>query len=647
MYIHQISIQDFKNIGAKQTFQFTNLQTNILGLNGLGKTTIIDAICWCLTGRMFNTSNQGWKPKELGDEMGLAYSKVKDSFFTKVELDLFVSKPQLDENNQPKNDPNNQPIHISRVSANGNNTTLYFNGVAQNQKTINQLLLNTYNLNLEHWFIYTNPDVLFNPDYTDQKTAGKLLFNAVCHTVKDQLQDLKDSLFNQYQQDLDFLQAQTKQEQSADNQSEELHHSLEWIIANDLLIETKKQFHQHEDNINDLIISLQSKIDSNNTMINTQNEVLLTKQGILDAYYTTIKTKPQYLAQQAQLDQIEMMLRQHLFVISETKQKMQPIQENYDKVNLWLNNFKNLVKTNPSPRSLRIALGLPVNELSEQEIQLKKQLNPITSLSLKPIKCFNCGQMYTPKMNFNQVNNQQINQLVHSHVQNTNSPIQAQPKVDDNSPFDIQPHLQTYINALIQWENQIKELNNQINTIQSQINALPYHDLNQIQTKRNQISEVLATISLGERTLNEVKQIKMNILKLEITNKYTLTLMNLAKQYVQDKLTIISNKLNSALKTGIVSLFKMQANGTIKEQISIIDKTSYASFSETNTANKIKLGVEICALLQQFNDVNYPIFIDEVGRLSSLSWLTVLPNQIIATQATKNTHLTINQLKEV
>ena len=59
MFIKQIKIKDFKNVKEAVVYQFNDLYSMISGINGIGKTTIIDAIYWCLTGKLFNASLQG------------------------------------------------------------------------------------------------------------------------------------------------------------------------------------------------------------------------------------------------------------------------------------------------------------------------------------------------------------------------------------------------------------------------------------------------------------------------------------------------------------------------------------------------------------------------------------------------------------
>ena len=132
--------------------------------------------------------------------MGAYVSKTKDQFHTDVELtfvnDFFFIDNQ-DINNQPLNKHQQlvNQVTIRRTST-GDGSTVYFNGVVQTQKVINQLLKNTYGIDLDKWFIYTNPDILFNTNYTDQKETGKLIFDAVSHHLEDELTDLSNHLGN-------------------------------------------------------------------------------------------------------------------------------------------------------------------------------------------------------------------------------------------------------------------------------------------------------------------------------------------------------------------------------------------------------------------------------------------------------------------
>lgn len=618
MHIVEVKIRDFKNFRTEQTFNFENHWNFINGKNASGKTTILDAIFWCFTGKMFNTAQAGWKPKELSEENNVPISKVTEKFNTLVEVtfvDKLLSQAEFDQLSYEQQ--RKYKTTIKRTSFCGKTTAVSFNGTTLIQKKLAEILNNTYKIDLDKLWIFCNPEILFNKEYTDQTEAGKLIFDAVNKASKAELEELKKNMFNLYQEELASI---TMEASATDDIEMKAKLEKETKIGNKVLSQTNYELSLSTQNENDVIAELEKTKEEVLFNLENINKKIDSKKEILDSFAIYLNQQEMYNKLEQRLSKDEAILRQSAYNIAAINEELEPIEEDIIKIQEWLLDWQEFIEGNPSPRDIKIKLGLIVDVNSKVVAKAK----PV----IKKITCPVCGNLYVPK-----TTEPEIKQINESAQQLLNS--------DENAPFDYSHKIEEYKQQLkVLMETKLKLLN-KIKLLELENEKLTYKSLEEIEVNRKKIAEFEVKLQLYRDSQFEIQKLKMNAEELEYENKYIGIMIDCITNYIKDKLRVISDKLNTNLKTGLITLFKLQQNGTIKEHITIIDKNSSAEFSETNTSARIKLGIEVCKVLQEFNNLNLPIFIDEIGRFSHTDWVYEIPNQVIMTCPTLDENVVI------
>lgn len=90
-HIKQIEISDFRGFEGTKTLDFEDANLILfLGLNGFGKTSIFDAVEWCLTGKLgrYETYLEGGRKQDFGKEKEVLRNKyaTQPNTFVKVHL---------------------------------------------------------------------------------------------------------------------------------------------------------------------------------------------------------------------------------------------------------------------------------------------------------------------------------------------------------------------------------------------------------------------------------------------------------------------------------------------------------------------------------------------------------------------------------
>lgn len=136
MRLHTLTLSNFQ--GTKSlSMNFEGLSASVYGANGVGKTTLANAVCWLLTGKD-SENTKGYTPKTNDDVGGEVHNleHTAEAVFVMESGERITLKKVFREIWKKK-----RGRATSEFS--GNTTDYYINGVVQKEKEYSQFILNT------------------------------------------------------------------------------------------------------------------------------------------------------------------------------------------------------------------------------------------------------------------------------------------------------------------------------------------------------------------------------------------------------------------------------------------------------------------------------------------------------------------------
>ena len=88
------------------------------------------------------------------------------------------------------------------------------------------------------------------------------------------------------------------------------------------------------------------------------------------------------------------------------------------------------------------------------------------------------------------------------------------------------------------------------------------------------------------------------------------------KEWIEERASIISNRVNGNLKGCSIQMWSTQKNGEDIPDCVILDKKG-VKYGKTNNATRIKINIEMQKLFMEHAGTQLPIFIDEASIFSS------------------------------
>ncbi|GHU33759.1 hypothetical protein FACS1894166_09960 [Bacilli bacterium] len=446
--------------------------------------------------------------------------------------------------------------------------------------------------------------------------------------------DLKSQMFALYETDITDLREQLSE--SIGSEKERLENDIR--IAEKLLNQTKHYLLKLDEN--ETLLKLEDDKAKNLDNIHAQTISISQQEPSLKDYYESRGQQSAYNDLEKKLDSADSKLRQLEYKLEQNEKDVVPFKDNIRKLENQLDKINKFISENHSPRELRQFFGITVKPIPGE---VKPAIKPLPKLTLEKIKCQVCGNMYYPTIDAKQQEEHKIKEA-QVKAENEKAELEARKETEklkaelpDNEPFDYSIHVNQIKEQINQQKDGMKVYTIKELDIKDEISKLDYQTQDEIQKERKAVSVFKIRIQMGEKTLRNIEKLKADCLDLELTNKYLTILHDELLKFVKDKLSLIGSKLNSHLTVGKISLFKLQSNGVLKENFSIIDKHSNAAFEETNTAAKKKLGIEVCLLLQKFNKIFLPIFVDEIQQFANINWIyDITEHQLLATMPSKS-----------
>ena len=614
----KMDIQNFKGI-KNLHIDFTK-DTKLKGKNGVGKTTVADAIWWVLFGK----DSQGRTKFAIRpqDEQGNDIHKVD------IEVELLLSV-----NGEEKlfGRKSSEKWSVRRGTGEevfqGNETTL----------TVNQSIVKTKEFSDELDLVLNEDDfkLLSNPMHfmnnLDDKQRREVLMELAgneedienelkqrpefFNLVEEWNTDLnKNKSFNQF---LNFLKDKSKTDKDTLKSIPDQIHALESTI-NDI---------GSEEELNNLLLGYRSEIDRIDNQLNKDieepewvKEDLNKVSNLMDSYSTLeIELNQEYNQKQQDLKNQENILQNKLTDLNR-ESKLRDIS----------------IKT----QDLKVLNNKRESKLAEyKEVKNKEFIAPEVTT-----KCHACGQelqdvnveehINHAKEHFEKEKQEQLNSIIETgkqiaeeikFVEQEIDKLNLEQKSIDNEIERVKLSLEKLPKVveketdvrLEEWSKEIEELKNKVSEFRKN-NSVDNSGLinkknsymsmiGDVQNKLGQLQQQKNTKNAIEELLKKEKELKLNKIKYEV-------LINDALDFENEKNRAFERNLSTQFNNIQWRLFENQVNGGFRNVCyPMLDGTPY---SDQSTGEKIFTGVDIIKTFQSVKGISVPVIIDNKESLT-------------------------------
>lgn len=642
MILKILVLQNFKGI-ENLTIDFKN-DTQILGANGSGKTSIFDAYSWLLWDKDSNSRKDfDIKPfTENGETKHGLESTVTGHF----ELDgqpLKLSKTYKEIWTKKRG-------NVDAVFS-GNTTDYFINDVPVKKSEYNQRI-ETF-ISEKEFNLLCNP--LYFSEILDKKERRAVLLSLINDVKKEDViaiyKDLKELDLENYT--IEEIKAMAKA--SAKKTNEELN-SLP--IRIDELEKSKNNFDFTELEKEKAELEKQiANIDKTLTKSSESTNVIAEKNSIVQSKFEEMRK-----------------IKLKIDEINEDKQ-LQATREYNQKYSDFLANKDKLKQTITLKEMLLNQLKESIRETTSNILELKEKLQDLrNSWTVENSKQFD-GSLICPtcQREFEEDKKDEIIADFNKHKAETLTKIQNQANELKEKIENTEEHLQKIksdaktnteeLETLQNVYNDFREFTEEKPVIEKEDYPIEYYTL---QKEIEIIKQELQAISNNDNTiiLEQKQQLQSNlnvvVSKLalkdnntfidEKINNYLKQEKELAKifeeqqrklylcdEYIRIYTSLVQGKINDLFKTVNFRLFETQVNGEIKETCEVT--VGGVPYPSVNNAGKINAGLDVINSLSKHFEKRVPIFVDNAESITD-----VLPveSQIVKMYVVKNQNLKIS-----
>lgn len=619
--IKSISLANYRCYEDEFQMDFPeNQMILIYGKNGVGKSTIFDAMHWCLYGRGLDGKTSS----------SLINKNTKANMYVKMELELNDDTYEIHRYYKHKNfNKDSTVVIIKQNGINIEKTT-----VEANNKLIENLIMP------QDIFLST---VLFSQLSKHLMTSGtdksrKEIFDIILN-MEDLISknEKVKEVINQLNMDLVKLQSGNEEEiiETLMAQKEDLGiNNLELKLKE---IDTKLEEFKDLPDLDDYeknIDLLKEKVSDIQLKLNQKeseyNQLYSEYQNEINNLKTDYENKKQNLENELNSRYNEKFSKEKDNIINENYQKQEELQNSINSLYAKLNNKDSLISDikdkiteidnklisiqndyENQKREYQQDIKYKNNLLNNKKEELKRKENEIISLqqsSKEPIICPNCGfEIKTDSHMQDAINDmnkakdlliQEINSLT-NEINSMKIPEKSKDMIEqENLLMENKNKLMQQINSIKEEkqtiQSKIEEYNNQINDIKSSINSI----LQEIQQNMNQ--EKINEYNDSLNKLNNLFNDKINNVELTYSGKGNI----LQQEYVslKNELEKISNEYNENLQ----KLQELKITYKNKEELSynrkyIFDQLNLAKEKEKEINEKID--VQSQKLLERKNKI--------------------------------------------
>jgi DNA repair exonuclease SbcCD ATPase subunit len=600
----RLELRNFKKI-TNLSIDFTH-ETDIVGTNGVGKSTIFDAYTWLLYGK--NSHDQNDFAIKTLDENNRAIPKLEHEVVGTFDVDskIITFKRVYREKWVTKRGNDLEELT-------GHETTFFVNDVPKSK--------GEYQTSVSEMIDENISKIISNPLYFNEK----MKWNERREILQAMAGDIKNAeIISEMSGTLDELIGILSAGKSLDEQKKVIQAQKKKLKEEKATIQPRiNEANHNRPTIVMDACSIQNEIISLDGELNSIDEQLNDKfKSIEKAQVASIVILREKIQLESELRDLE-----NQFQISEQQHRFSIDQKRNELIN-EINSYK--VWIDPQPEK-------EINELEAKNEKLRSDFENTSSLVFMG-NCPTCEQALPDRENelekFNQYkiekieaireigqrNNERIKELKAQHESNV--------RVNARTQLTIEQK-QTYLK---EWEKSIltarPESTPQIDALKLQIESIVIPtietpDVAELKAQKDLINAELDALKLKIYGHELAKGIESRIQELETQNKnLSQEIASLEKlemqidNFTRSKIGIIENRINSKFALVKWKMFNEQLNGGFEPTCEAI--VNGTPFNDLNTAMKCNAGMDVINALNYHFGIFAPVFIDQRESIVSL-----------------------------
>lgn len=645
--LKSMSLLNFKGIKS-QHIDF-DLETDIFGANGTGKTTVFDAFTWCLFGKD-SSERKDFEVKTIDPKTGKVISEIDHE----VKLEILI---------------NGDLISIKRVlkekwtkkkgsefpEFTGNVTELYWDEVPVNLTEFNKKVGDI--LNEQIFKMITSPTYFNSIDWKQRRSILTSIVGEISDTDiaegNQAYQNLLSKLTNGKSIN-DYNSQLTASIKKAKDDLKAIPARLDEVFRG---IPENKDF----ESIEKEIISLKKQYDEIDLKISDSNKDFESKSAKVRAHKTEINDL------EIKISNIESKAK------NEAEQRIKPDLTNFENIKSQLNTAKNTYNSylngiqslSNEHTDLQNSVQTLEKKIEDKRTEWGNENSKEISFDDNSFHCPTCkrefesGDVEAKKQeltnSFNAAKKQRLNEIsqegislstkleetkknivaLKTRIENGNSELEKA-KISVNElekklaeeenkiSSDDAPDLDLVYQSILSLNSEYKDLKDKLESLKKvNIEEVTAVDNSALIQQKNTISSQLDSlkIQLNDKVLIENGNKRIEELKAEQTT-LSQQIANVEKEqfvienFIKDKIDRLEYAINSRFKYIKFRMFEEQINGGLRETCEAT--VNGVPYSDANSASKINAGLDVINTLSNFYGVYAPIFIDNAESVHTL-----------------------------
>lgn len=641
MILKTLNLQNFKGV-ENLSIDFKN-DTQILGANGSGKTTIFDAYSWLLWDKDSNSRKDfDIKPFAENGETKHGLESVVTGHFELDGQPLKLSKTYKEI--WAKKRGNTEPIFS------GNTTDYFINDVPVKKSEYNQRI-ETF-INEKEFNLLCNP--LYFSEILDKKERRAVLLNLIKDVDKDEIlkinKDLKELDLENYT--IEEIKAMAKASAKKTNQEiESLPIRIDELAKSKNTFdftELEKEKTELEKQIADIDKALAKSSESTN-VIAEKNREIQNKLDEMRKIKAEMDDKNEDIQRQAD--------KEYDKKSSDFEDKKDDLKRTLRKEEDKLFDLKDKIKSNE--KSIENKKELLLQLRNDWTLENSKQFDgslicPICKREFEESKKNEIiADFNKQKSEVLTKIEKQANETKEVIEKAKKDLIELQNKKEEVNNFILEIELE-YKNLgdfneerpIITKEDYPKKyytLEKEIEIIKQELQAISSNDntaiLEQKQQLQNSLNDIISKLALKDNNKFIDEKIKNYLAQEKELAKIFEEQQRkifLADEYTRIYTSLVQDKINDLFKTVNFRLFETQVNGEIKETCEVT--VGGVPYPSVNNAGKINAGLDVINSLSEHFKKRVPIFVDNA---ESITDILEVKSQIVKLYVTKNQDLKI------
>lgn len=627
MKILSLKLENFRGI-KELTVNFDGKNTDIYGANGLGKTTVANAICWLLIDRPA-TEEPNFDPKTTGVHGTHHYASIK------LELDggeqMTFAKDFYEKFTQKKSSATKEFT--------GHNTDYFIDGVKSKQKDYNATIERVLGVSANIAKVLLVLPYFADSMKTEEKR--KILFE-MCGEFTDEdvfnankeLDDLKDFLLMPGTTDKFYTLDQWKQ--IAADGRKKLNKDLELLPTR--IDEAQKSIPETLPDVEELQIKLK-QLESQKDDLEEEKRSLATEDGQKDATRSAIAALNTELETKktAYIKRIREMNAETNASIDKLTAELRVLDNDTYRYKAQLTETKNKISDMESKRQTMI------NEYAatKQEVWDKgAEICPACGQNLPPDKVEELRAAFNKKkseklISINQKGKTECSQAMIDAAKKEFAELEVKLENAIKNHADVYGRFQNLHNAIVseppfEDTEEYSELSKRISELKERANQganVANEAENALISKIGKVKTAIANVNMEIANAKRAKESQDRVETLSIELKTAAEKLerleygiHLCEEFTRTKAKMLTDSINQHFSRVKFILFRDQINGGLKE---VCEPTAqnkageWVEYRSLNFADKVNSQLDIVNTLNKHYGVNLPVIIDQAESVTN------------------------------